>query len=95
MVSEMAEKCPVCGLSTDEAVCSRCGTILLPDRAICPKCGKMFPGRIAVCDACGAGVSGDLDDAEEEAVKVFALVPGMDERTARRLWARGFRDFSE
>src|SRR3990170_2644930 len=95
MVPEMAGKCPVCGLSTEEAVCPRCGTILLPDRAICPKCGKMFPGRIAVCDDCGAGVSSDLDDAEEDAVRVFALVPGMDEQTARRLWARGFRDFSD
>jgi len=91
----MAGKCPVCGLSTDEAVCARCGTILLPDRAICPKCGKMFPGRIAVCDACGTGVSSDLDDAEEDAVRVFSLVPGMDERTARSLYARGFHDFAD
>ncbi len=91
----MAGKCPVCGLVTDEAVCPRCATILLPDQAICPKCGKMFEGRIAVCDDCGAGVGGDLDEAEEDAVKVFALVPGMDQATARRLWARGFRDFSD
>jgi len=91
----MAGKCPVCGLATEAAVCPRCATILLPDQAICPKCGKMFPGRIAVCDACGTGVGGDLDDAEEDAVKVFSLVPGMDERTARSLYARGFRDFAD
>ena len=91
----MAGKCPVCGLKTTEAVCPRCATILLPGQAICPKCGKMFRGRVAVCDACGAGVAGDLDDTEEEIVRGFVLVPGMDERIARRLYARGFRDFSD
>ncbi len=91
----MAGKCPVCGFATGEAVCPRCATILLPDRAICPKCGKMFSNRIAVCDACGAGVAADLDDSEEEAVKAFALVPGLDERTARNLYAKGFRDFAD
>jgi len=91
----MPGKCPVCGFASDAAVCPRCATILLPGQAICPKCGKMFSSRIAVCDACGAGVSKDLDDAEEEAVKAFALVPGMDQRTARRLTERGFRDFAD
>ena len=28
-------------------------------------------------------------------MRAFALVPGMDERTARRLYARGFRDFAD
>ena len=91
----MAGKCPVCGLPTDAAICPRCATILLPGQAICPKCGKMFPGRIAVCDACGRGIEGDLDESEERAVRGFALVPGMDEGTARRLYARGFREFAD
>src|SRR2546425_3005948 len=95
MATGMTGKCPVCGLKTKEAVCPRCATILLPGQAICPKCGKMFPGRIAVCDACGSGVGGDVDDGEEQAVRGFALVPGMDERTARRLYDRGFRDFAD
>ncbi len=90
-----AGTCPACGLSTDEAVCPRCATILLPDRATCPTCGKAFPGRIAVCYTCGAGVAGDLDDSEEAAVRTFALVPGLDERTARRLYVRGFREFAD
>src|SRR2546425_3439314 len=91
----MAGKCPVCGFATEEASCPRCATILLRGQAICPKCGKMFEGRVAVCDACGAGVAGDLDETEEQAVQGFSLVPGMDEGTARRLYARGFRDFAD
>jgi len=91
----MAGKCPVCGFTTKEASCPRCATILLRGQAICPKCGKMFEGRVAVCDACGAGVAGDLDETEEQAVQGFSLVPGMDEGTARRLYARGFRDFAD
>src|SRR6267378_935428 len=95
MVRGMAGRCPVCGLPTDAPICPRCATILLRDRAICPTCGKMFPGRIAVCDACGRGLDGDLDESEERSVRSFALVPGMDEPTARRLHARGFRDFAD
>ncbi|TLZ61494.1 MAG: hypothetical protein E6K16_06110 [Methanobacteriota archaeon] len=91
----MAGRCPVCGLATDAAICPRCATILLRDRAICPTCGKMFPGRIAVCDACGRGLDADLDESEERAVRGFALVPGMDDGTARRLYARGFREFAD
>ncbi|HTD80606.1 MAG TPA: hypothetical protein VK723_00505 [Thermoplasmata archaeon] len=91
----MAGKCPVCGLPTDAAVCPRCATILVPAEAICPRCGKMFSGRIAVCDACGRGIAGDLDETEERAVRAFALVPGMDDGTARRLYARGFREFAD
>ena len=91
----MTGKCPVCGLKTKEAVCPRCATILLPGQAICPTCGKMFPGRIAVCDECGRGLGGDLDESEERSVRAFALVPGMDEPTARRLHARGFREFAD
>jgi uncharacterized OB-fold protein len=95
MVRGMAGKCPVCGLRTDAAICPRCATILLPGEAICPKCGKMFAGRIAVCDACGRGIEGELDESEERAVRAFSLVPGMDEGTARRLYARGFREFAD
>jgi RNA polymerase subunit RPABC4/transcription elongation factor Spt4 len=95
MVRGMSGKCPVCGLATTAAACPRCGTILVPGQAICPKCGKMFPGRIAVCDACGSDVGGDLDASEEQVVRGFALVPGMDDRTARRLYDRGFRDFAD
>ena len=91
----MAGKCPVCGLSTDAPVCPRCATILLPDQAICPTCGKMFPGRIAVCDACGRRIGEDHDASEERSVRAFGLVPGMDEPTARRLYARGFREFAD
>ncbi|TLZ64517.1 MAG: hypothetical protein E6K13_02250 [Methanobacteriota archaeon] len=91
----MAGKCPVCGLLTKAAACPRCATVLIPDEATCPKCGKMFTRRIAECDACGSKIASDLDDAEEDAVDGFALVPGMDEATARRLYARGFRDFAD
>ena len=95
MVRGMAGKCPVCGLKTKEAACPRCATILLPGHAICSKCGKIFTGRIAVCDACGGDVDGPLDSADQEAVQAFARVPGMNEGIARRLYARGFRDFSD
>src|SRR5881397_2162083 len=91
----MTGKCPVCGLLTKAAACPRCATVLIPDEATCPKCGKMFTRRIAECDACGSKIGGDLDDAEEDAVDGFALVPGMDEATARRLYARGFREFAD
>ena len=91
----MAGKCPVCGFATRAAICPRCATILLPGEAICPKCGKMFPGRIAVCDACGRELEDDLDESEERAVRAFALVPGMDDGTARRLYLRGFRECAD
>jgi len=95
MVRRMAGKCPVCGLKTKEALCPRCGTILLPGHAICPKCGKIFTGKVALCDACGSDLGGELDAPEEQAVRAFARVPGMSEGIARRLYVRGFRDFAD
>src|SRR5207247_1960350 len=69
MVRRMAGKCPVCGLKTKEALCPRCGTILLPGQAICPKCGKIFTGKVALCDACGSDLGDELDAPEEQAVR--------------------------
>ncbi len=77
-------------------MCPRCGTILVRGQAICPRCGKMFPGWIAACDACGASLGPEPRAfADDEAVRLLASVPGIDEAHARVLVAKGFRDFSD
>ncbi len=77
-------------------MCPRCGTILVRGQAICPRCGKMFPGWIAACDACGASLGPEPRGfADDEAVRLLASVPGIDEAHARVLVAKGFRDFSD
>lgn len=89
-------RCQVCGLRTSETICPRCATVIIHERAICPRCGKIFNGPVARCDACGAEIGERADQAlEERAIRSFMLVPGIDERRARDLYERGFRDFSD
>lgn len=92
----IGEKCPVCGHRSAEAVCPRCGTILLRDQAICPRCGAMYRGPVAHCDACGREIEvRPADPDEATAVRGMTLVPGLDEATARQLYRKGFHDFSD
>lgn len=83
-------------MESEDAVCPRCGTILVRGQAICPRCGKLFPGWIAACDACGASLGPEPPGfADDEAVRLLASVPEIDEAHARVLVAKGFHDFSD
>ena len=92
----MARRCFVCGFKTDQAICSRCNTILAPGRATCRDCGKTFDGWIAECDACGARIDPTASEpSNEEAIRALTAVPGITEVRARELVAHGFRDFAD
>src|SRR2546422_2938075 len=87
-----APRCGVCGWRGKDDVCPQCGTVLLRGRALCRRCGKVFEGPIARCDACGGEVLHPATPAASEAVERLSHLPGVDEDTARKLQARGFRD---
>ena len=92
----MAGRCPVCGFESEDAVCPRCSTILLPGHAICPTCGKLFPGWIAACDACGSPIGPEPRGApNEEAVRLLSSIPGITDEQVRALFDKGFRDLSD
>jgi hypothetical protein len=76
-------------------VCPRCGTILLPDEAICERCGKILTRPVAACDACGRAVGQPPDRDRAAAVRSLRLVPGIDVAAAKRLYAKGYTDFSQ
>lgn len=83
--------CEVCGLHWEGATCPRCGTVLQVGRARCAICQKELAGPIARCDQCGAATP-ELEEVPEDAIQRLTALPGIDDRTARRLFARGFSD---
>ncbi len=87
-----APRCGVCSWRGQEDVCPRCGTVLLRGLVLCRRCGKVFDGPLARCDACGGDVDSPPTPRATEAARRLAVLPGVDEATARRLAARGFTD---
>ena len=92
----MRRRCFVCGFRSAKPVCPRCNTILRPEQAVCATCGRAFEGWIAACDACGTPMKPVPETSEEgEAFRSLASVPGMSEKRAKALTAKGFRDFAD
>lgn len=87
-----AQRCAVCGWRGEADVCERCGSVLAVGRAVCRRCGKLFEGPIARCDKCGGTVDAPPEPEKPEMIERLAHLPGVDAATARRLYARGFRD---
>ena len=89
-------KCPLCGLPSEDAVCSRCNTVIEWDRATCPICGRMYSTSIAVCDVCDATLRMPEElDGEEKELKHLMMIAGISREAARTLYMQGIRDFSD
>jgi len=89
-------KCPLCGLPSEDAVCSRCNTVIEWERATCPICGRMYSTSIAVCDVCDAALRMPVELADEEKeLKHLMMIAGVSKEAARALSMQGIRDFSD
>lgn len=89
-------KCPLCGLPSEDAVCSRCNTVIEWERATCPICGRMFSTSIAMCDVCDAALRMPEElDGEEKELKHLMMIAGISKEAARTLYMQGIRDFSD
>ena len=89
-------KCPLCGLPCEDAVCSRCNTVIEWEKATCPICGRMYSSSIATCDVCDATLlpPKDLDD-EDGVLKHLMMTAGVSKEAARALYMQGIHDFSD
>ena len=89
-------KCPLCGMPSEDAVCSRCNTVIEWEKATCPICGRMFSSSIAVCDVCDESLRmpKELQDEDRE-LKHLMMIAGVSKDAARALWMQGIRDFSD
>jgi predicted amidophosphoribosyltransferase len=89
-------KCPLCGLPSEEPVCSRCNTVIEWEKATCPICGRMFSSSMAVCDICDKALLPPKELADEDKeLRHLMMIAGVSKDAARTLYMQGIRNFSD